>query len=372
MRVQAAVLYGTDEPFRLDQVNLDGPGPGQVLVEVAGAGICQSDLLFRTPGVYGEAGLLRLPAIAGHEGAGVIVEVGQGVRDLAIGDHVVLTFDSCGGCANCLTAHPAYCMEFQERNGTGREPDGSTPVRDSAGAPVSARWFQQSSFATHALATTRNAIVVDRSLPLELLGPLGCGVQTGAGTVFTELAVQPGSSLVVWGAGTVGLSAVMAAKVAGAGQIIAVDLHDERLDLARELGATHALRGDDPDVAERVRAFTGGGARYGIEATGMPEVAGRAIASLATRGVLALVGLMYSDLVIGPMDLAVGRTLIGVLTGDSVPGELIPRLIGLWQQGRFPFDRLISHYPLSAINQAEQDMLGGAVVKPVLLPRRSA
>jgi aryl-alcohol dehydrogenase len=241
MLINAAVLRAADAPYAVEQVQLDAPGPGEVLVKIAGAGMCHTDLLGRTD-------LIGKPVILGHEGSGTIEAIGPGVTGLATGDHVVLSFDSCGGCANCRAAHPAYCAEFFPRNLTGLAMDGSTPAVGEDGKPIAARWFAQSSFASHAIATARNVVRVEPDLPLELLGPLGCGIQTGAGSVLIALGVTAGSSIAVFGTGGVGLAAVMAAAVAGAATIIAVDLHPSRLDLAAELGATHTINGADDDI----------------------------------------------------------------------------------------------------------------------------
>jgi aryl-alcohol dehydrogenase len=361
MLISAAVLRAPDAPYTIEQATLSDPGPGEVLVKIAGAGLCHTDMLGRTD-------FVGRPIILGHEGSGTIECVGPGVTGLAPGDRVVLSFDSCGACANCRAAHPAYCAEFFPRNLTGLAADGSTSATGQDGRPVAARWFGQSSFATHALATARNVVRVEPGLPLELLGPLGCGIQTGAGSVLIALGVTTGSSIVIMGTGGVGLAAVMAAKVAGAAIIIAVDLHRSRLDLAAELGATHTISGADDDIAAQVLAITGGGAQYAFDTTGVPTVISSAINSLRPTGTCGLVGIQQGDVVLGPMALAVGRSVIGILEGDAVPQLLIPRLIELWKQGRFPFDRLITTYPLSQINEAEAAAASGTAVKPVLIP----
>lgn len=357
----AAVLRTADGPFTIEEVDLDGPADDEAVVRVAGVGFCHTDVLPRTP-------VVRPPVIAGHEGAGVVESVGSAVTGLAPGDHVVLSFDSCGTCDSCLAARPAYCHTFWPRNMSGFRAGRPTNIRDSAGAPVQGRWFRQSSFATRAVVPARNAIKVDPDLPLEILGPLSCGVLTGAGSVFTSLAVAPGSSIAVFGAGAVGLSAVMAAKVAGAATIVAVDVLPERLALAEDLGATHVLDGRGGEVARRVREIAPTGMDRALDTTGVPEVSSTAIDVLAVGGVCGLVGTPRGDLTIRPEQLGVGRSIVGILVGDAVPQRLIPRLIELWRQGRFPFDRLITTYPLSKINEAEHDMLSGATVKPVLLP----
>ncbi|GGU86367.1 NAD(P)-dependent alcohol dehydrogenase [Lentzea flava] len=358
----AAVLRSAEGPYELEEIVLEDPAPDQVLVQLAGTGLCHTDTLLRAPG------FTKLPVIGGHEGAGVVQEVGAAVRGIAVGDHVVLSFGSCGACHSCLGARPAYCQEFQARNMSCREPDGSTPARALNGDAVGARWFQQSSFATHALATARNVVVVDRTLPIDMLGPLGCAVQTGAGSVFSVLRVQPGTALLVCGAGAVGLSAVMAARVAGAGVVIAVDQHESRLKLARELGATHVVHDTGPGLTEQVNAITGEGVEYALDTTGVPEVITAAIGAVRPPGIVGLVGMQRGDLAVGPLDLGLGRTLVGIVEGDSVPQQLIPRLCSLWRRGEFPFDRMIRQYPLSEINEAERACLAGEVVKPIVLP----
>jgi aryl-alcohol dehydrogenase len=364
MKIQAAVLRAGDAPYSLEQLELAGPGVGEILVRIVGTGMCHTDVV---PRAAEFASLAPLPLVTGHEGAGVVEEIGQGVTGIAVGDHVVLSFDSCGTCPNCRGGHPAYCDTFLPRNLSGRNLDGSSPATDSAGKPVGARWFGQSSFATHALATARNAVVVDPSLPLELLGPLGCGIQTGAGSVLIAMGVRAGSSIAVFGAGAVGLAAVMAARVAGATTIIAVDLHRARLELARELGATHTIDGRARDVTQQILALTGG-LEYAFDTTGIPTVIVGAVTALRPLGVCGLVGVRGADLVLPPLTLELGRILVGILEGDAIPQRFIPQLITLWQQGRFPFDRLIRKFPLAKIDEAERASLAGEVVKPVLQP----
>ncbi|MGW6499046.1 NAD(P)-dependent alcohol dehydrogenase [Nonomuraea angiospora] len=356
MRAQAAVLRDPGKPFTVEDVSLAAPGPGEALVRVAGAGMCHTDVLFR--------GLaeLPMPMVFGHEGSGVVEAVGPGVTRVAPGDHVVMSYDSCGWCGRCVTGAASYCDEFMTRNLSGVRADGSAGATGPGGEPVAARWFGQSCFATHAVATERNLVTVDKSLPLELLGPLGCGLQTGAGSVLIALDVRPAEAIAVFGAGAVGLAAVMAAKVAGAGEIVAVDLHASRRELALELGATRALDGADTGLADAV-----GEVDHSFDTTGVPEVIRTAIAVLRPGGSCGLVGAGGGEVTLRPAALA-GRTVRFILEGDAVPQQFIPMLIGLWRQGRFPFDRLIRTYPLGGINDAERDSASGATVKPVLLP----
>ena len=362
MRIEAAVLRDPNGEYQVESVDLAEPRGEDVLVRVVAAGMCHTDSVLRAPG------FAVLPVIPGHEGAGVVEAVGPDVHDIATGDHVVLSFDSCGECVNCHARHPAYCYDFFPRNLTGRNSDGSASATGHDGAKIGNRWFQQSSFATYAMATARSVVRVEQKLPLELLAPLGCGVQTGAGTVLNILAVGAEHSVVIFGCGTVGLSAVMTANLVGAGPIVAVDLHDSRLRLAAELGATHGIRGDDPDLSAQLLDITGGGARHAIDTTGDPAVIATAVGVLRPLGSLCLVGVVTGPITLAPMDLAVGRRLVGVLEGDAVPQLFVPQLVGWWQDGRFPIERLVTFYPLREVNTAERDSLSGAVVKPVLLP----
>jgi aryl-alcohol dehydrogenase len=363
MAVQAAVLRAKDGPYVIEDVRLAAPGPGELLVRISGAGICHTDLLPRSPDY--PAGP---PIVTGHEGSGVVEEVGPGVSGLTAGDHVVLTFDSCRACENCYAGHPAYCDTFLVRNLTGVGLGDSAPMQDADGKPISARWFGQSSFATHSVVAARNVVKVDSSLPLEILGPLGCGMQTGAASVLIALGVTAGSSIAIYGTGAVGLSAVMAARVAGAVKIIAVDVNSKRLELAREFGATHTLDGSADDVIGQIYGITGTGTQYALDTTGIPAVIVNAITALRQTGTCGLLGVIQGDLVLPSSLLSLGRNVKGILEGDAVPQVLLPKLIELWQQGRFPFDRLIQTYPLARINEAEQAALRGDVVKPVLLP----
>jgi aryl-alcohol dehydrogenase len=360
METTAAVLRSGDGDYALETLTLAEPAPDQVLVRVEAAGMCHTDVVPR---------LLEdlLPVVTGHEGAGVVEAVGEGVVDVSVGDHVVLTFDSCGGCKACVGGTPSYCAEFMVRNMTGRDLDFGTVATDTSGVDVGARWFGQSSFARHCIATSRNVVVIDPKVPLEVVAPLGCGILTGAGSVFEVLRVRPGESLVVFGVGAVGMAAVMAAAAVGAGPVVAVDLAANRLELAAELGAHHCIDGSDDDVVEQVQALTAGGADHAFDTTGASPVILDALASLRLGGHLGLVGIQTEDLTLDPLAL-LGKQVSSILEGGAQPRELIPRLIRLWQDGRFPFDRLIRTYPLSEINRAEKDSATGDVVKPVLLP----
>jgi aryl-alcohol dehydrogenase len=279
----------------------------------------------------------------------------------------VMHFISCGGCRNCHRGAPSYCETMFERNFGATRPDGSSGTRLTDGTPLHSHFFGQSSFATHVLANRRNVVRVPSGLTLALLAPFGCGVQTGAGAVLNALRPAVGSSLAVFGAGSVGLSAVLAARLAGCTTIVAIDLNPARLDLALELGATHVVESGDATV-EAVRDIVAGGVDHTIEATARPEVLRAAVDVLAVRGSCAVIGgpALGTEVSLDVNTVLLGRTVRGVVQGDSVPSSFIPALIELYRQGRFPVDRLIRTYPFAAIEQAVEDAHSGVTVKPVL------
>ncbi len=359
MEIKAAVTHSLGESFQLTSVQLADPAFDEIRVRVVATGVCHTDVVAR------DLGIAPFPVVLGHEGAGVVDAVGAGVSDLQAGDHVVLSFSHCGRCGHCLTGHPTVCDTFNELNFGGAMDDGSHRLAHG-GHPL-ATFFGQSSFATYAIAKSRNAVKVDAEVDLALLGPLGCGIQTGAGTVLNRLKPEFGSSLVVYGAGAVGLSAVMAARIVGCQYIIAVDVHDNRLALARELGATHILNGKHVDVVEEVRKLTGGGSHYAVETTGVPQVVKQSLNALRPLGISAIVGItpevnldIHNDL------MAEGKAMVGVIEGDAVPRVFIPKLIAYYKAGLFPFDRLIKFYEFDKINQAFADSASGVTIKPVL------
>src|ERR1700730_1871700 len=255
MWITAAVLRACDAPYRIEDVQLRDPGPGEVRVRVVAVGMCHTDVLPRMSGFPASP-----PIITGHEASGILDAVGETVTDLVAGDHVVISFDSCRACSNCQSGHPAYCESFVIGNLTGVGVEGSGTVRDAAGMPIASRWFGQSSFASYVIAAARNVVKVDPTIPLHMLGPLGCGVLTGAGSILVALGVDHGDSVVVFGAGSVGLSAVLGARAAGAATIVAVDRNHARLQLAAELGATHTFAASVPDLESQLTKVTGGGA----------------------------------------------------------------------------------------------------------------
>ncbi|MFF2230473.1 NAD(P)-dependent alcohol dehydrogenase [Streptomyces anulatus] len=362
MRFGAAVLRGYEDPFAVEEVILNaGPADGEILVRIAGCGLCRTDLAVRH-----SAGRSPLPAVLGHEGAGVVVETGGPDTGLGPGDHVVLSFDFCGRCRSCLGGSPAYCDRFAALNLFGGRTENAARFTDGAGEALAPRWFGQSSFAEYAMVPARNAVRVDASLPLELLGPLGCGFLTGAGAVLHSFGAGPGDTVAVFGAGAVGLAAVMAATAAGA-LVVAVDRHPERLARAERFHAV-PLDAATAGLPGRIQRLTGGGAQYALDTTGSARLINDALRSLRPTGHLGLVARLRTALPLEPGTLDRGRRISHICEGDAVPALLIPRLTGLWRAGRFPFDQLIRTYPLAEINEAERDCDAGRVVKPVLIP----
>ena len=343
------------------ELEQDEPRAGEIRVRIVATGICQTDQHAH------DGRQAPHPLVLGHEGAGVVERLGEGVSGFAPGDHVVLSGSSCGACPSCAADLPSYCDTAMLRVFGGGRMDRSVAL--SAGAePIHSHFFGQSSFASHAIVPERTAVKVPGDVPLAKLGPLGCGILTGAGTVLNSLSLQPGQSLAVFGTGGVGLSAVMAARLAGAARIVAVDMSEERLELARELGATDCLRGDEENLVGKLRAITGRGVDASVNTTTAPAVFDAALDCLAMRGTAAFVTAPRGQWEPNMFAmLSGGRSLKGVLGGDADPRQFIPLLVEHWREGRFPFDRLLSFYPFAEIGRAFDDVLSGKAVKPVLL-----
>ncbi len=363
MKIKAAVARAPHTPFEIEALDLEEPREGEILVRVVATGVCHSDIAMRDGALPAPR-----PAVLGHEGAGIVERVGRGVAKVAPGDHVLMTYNSCGTCLACLNHEFTYCYDFAPRNFGGLRPDGSSPL-SSGGAVVHGNIFGQSSFATHAICHEVNTVKVPDDLPLELLGPLACGVQTGAGAVINALRVGAGDSLAVFGAGSVGMSAIMAARVVGATTIIAVDLLDERLAVARDLGATHTINSRSSGAVAEIKALTGAGVTFALDTTANVNVIRTAVDALAPRGACGIVGAspfgaeMTLDVV---SFMSEGRTLRGIVEGDSNPNVFIPALIELYRQGRFPFDRMVKFYDFEQINDAVHDSEHGHCIKPVV------
>ena len=362
MKIEAAVSrVGQPHPV-IETLDIEEPRAGEILVRIVATGICHTDLKVHA----GQGARTPLPAVLGHEGAGVVECIGEGVRTVAVGDRVVLSGSSCGVCPSCLHSFPSYCLEMLRRNFSGSRLDGSSPL-SLGGERIHAHFFGQSSFARYAIAGERSAVKVAADVPLELLGPLGCGILTGAGAVLNAFSVGAGDSLAVFGSGGVGLAAIMAARLVGVSRIIAIDRVPRRLELARELGATHTLDATHGDTVAAIREITGHGADFSFNTTLAPEVFTQALECLAMRGTAGFVAAPLGEWrpAMFPM-LAGGRRLQGIVGGDAAPQLAIPMLIDYYRQGRFAFDRLVRFYRFEEIATAFRDMEHGECVKPVL------
>lgn len=360
MKMQAAIAYGPGKQLSIETVDLAEPHEREVLVKIIASGVCHTDLSAR------DSGLAPFPAVLGHEGAGIVEKTGSGVTGLRAGDHVVLSYAHCGHCAKCLSGQPAECRDFSELNFDGRMEDGTT--RLSQEDQEISNFFGQSAFGTFAVVSERNAIKVDPELRLEVLAPLGCGIQTGSGTVLNLFKPVPGSAIAVFGSGSVGLGAVMAAKIAGCEKIIAVDVHDNRLHLAKDVGATHVLNSADIDLVKEIKSLTGGkGTHYAFDTTANSAIAEQAIKGLRPNGqcvMAASVGLPYDVMKEAETD---GKSVRDTIQGGSVSKEFIPKLVDYYKNGLLPMEKLITYYDFEQINQAFEDSENGLTIKPVIV-----
>lgn len=367
IKTVAAVAYSEQEPFKVETVELELPRGNEIHVKVAGVGLCHTDLVFKSDAVP-----YPKPAILGHEGAGTVVSVGSEVTKVKPGDRVIMTFRSCGECDHCHEGNAAYCRTMPMLNFVGRRTDGSCAYR-KGDQELSSNFFGQSSFSSIAVSYERNLVKVeDDQAPLEILGPLACGIQTGVGAVTRSLSVKRGSSIAIFGGGSVGLSAVMGAVLQGCLNIILIEPVAERRLLAKELGATHVI---DPvtkeDVPTAIKEICSLGVNYVVETTGNPNALVSAMASVGSMAVVGLVGVMPANTQI-PMAVndivSSGITVRGIIEGDSDPDVFIPELLQYFKAGRLPFDKLVKTYPLKDINLAVEDQHKGRCVKAVLLP----
>lgn len=368
MDITAAVVDKLGAPFTIEELELDGPGPGEALVRVVATGICHTDAIT----VRGDLPM-PFPGVLGHEGAGVVEAVGDQVSHVKVGDHVVIGWPSCGSCRNCKAGEPRYCARLGEALVSGGRllgPKAGTPAlrRARGGGSVHSHFFGQSSFATHSLTWADSLVVVPDDAPLELLGPLACGIATGAGAVFNTANPGLGESIVIYGAGAVGLAAVMAAALTPATRIIVVDLHPSRLELAKVLGATHTVNAAETDPVNAVNEICGGPADYSLECTGVIPVVRQAVDSVGMLGTAILIGgaPAGADFTVDHLSTLWGKRIVGILGGSRTSDVVIGSLVDLHRQGRFPFDRLVTFYELDEIDVALADSHSGDVLKPVL------
>ncbi len=366
MRANAAVFEKLFTPLSVGEVEVDEPRPGEVLVRIVASGVCHTDALARDGDMPFPA-----PGVLGHEGAGVVAAVGDGVTSVRAGDQVVIGWPWCGSCRNCQDGQPRYCLQLGPLVIGGSRADGSTALRRLDGSPLHSHFFGQSSFASYAVCAANALVPVAADADVSILGPLACGISTGAGAVLNALRPPAGSSIVVYGSGAVGLSAIMAARLTAATHIIAVDKLAARLSLAAELGATETVNvseaGVDPVAA--VREICGGPADFALDCAGNVSVLRQAADSVGMRGTVALIGgaPAGAEFSFDHLTTLWGKRVVGILGGEGRSVPLIGTLIALNRQGRFPYDRLVRKFPLDAVNEALEASHHGDVIKPVLM-----
>lgn len=356
MLIKAALLPFSEERLILEQVELAPPRKGEILVRIVACGVCHTDEAQRHGGgVY--------PVVLGHEGSGIVEAVGGDVQNLSKGDHVVLSYPTCGFCSACMEGRSYDCEHLGDFF-DGLRLDGTSPMTKNG--EIVATFFGQGGFATYAVCNARNAVKVESSLDLRILGPLGCGVQTGAGTVLNFLKAKKGQSIAIFGVGSVGLSAVMAANIVGCDPIIAVDIVPARLELAKRFGATHPLSGRDPKVLQKQLKEVCSGLDYFFETSGNQRILDIAVASLGRNGTGASVGIGNTPR-LNAKDRQMGKSCEELIQGCSNPQIFIPEMIGLYKDGKLPFDKMITFFELERINEAFDASKNGIVVKPVIL-----
>ena len=367
MKIKAVIASEKDKTFSYEDVEIDEPQADEIRVKIMAVGLCHTDVIARD-GLY----QLGRDAVLGHEGAGIVEKVGKDITKVKPGDRVAISFRSCGTCRRCEHNNSAYCTDFVGLNILGKRLDETSALRQGE-KELASNFFGQSSFATHAITYETNVVVLPDDVPFEIAAPLGCGVQTGAGTVLRSLDCEAGSSVIVTGCGTVGLSAIMAAKIAGCKQIIAIEPVASRRRLAMSLGATHTIdpiKHEDFEVA--IRDIVPAGVDYAVDTTGRRQTLDNLTRCFTTNGVLALVGMptnLEDDFQIsGVQFLASGLTVKGIIEGNSHPETFIPQLMDYYKNGQLPIDDLIKTYALSDIDKAVHDHHAGDCVKAVLVP----
>jgi Zn-dependent alcohol dehydrogenase len=366
MVIRAAVLEETGGPMPVQDVELEPPHAHEVLVRIRASGVCHSD----QNAIDGTAPT-RCPAVLGHEGAGVVEAVGDAVTQVAVGDHVALSWaPSCGSCEECLRELPQLCSTAWPAMGAGGLVDG-TPRLSRDGKPVYHYSFI-SSFAEAAVVPERSCVRIAKDVPFEIAALVGCAVTTGVGAVWRTAGVRPGDRVAVFGCGGVGLSALLAAAAAGAGTIVAVDVSAEKATEAKELGATDAVvwQGSPESTADAVRDVTRGGVDYAIEATGRPEAMQAAFLATRVRGAAVLIGIPAEDAVLSVPALTIPRMerrILGSLYGSSRPERDFGTILDLYRRGRLPLDKLVSHrFPFDRVEDAF-DVLRSGLARRVVL-----
>jgi aryl-alcohol dehydrogenase len=359
--VKAAIISEPNGSFEIKTVELDDLRNDEILVRIEACGICHTDIIAQN--------MTPLPAVLGHEGCGVVEAVGPSVDGVKQGDRVIISIPFCSTCPTCIQGKTYICEKALSLGFAGTRMDGSQTIYVD-GKAISSAFFQQSSFATHAIALGRAVVPVEEYHPPFMMAAIACGVQTGAGSVFNVFKVKADQGLVVFGVGTVGLSAIMAGKIAGASPLIAVDIIQSRIELAIELGATHALNAGDGDISEEIRKIAPHGMTFSLETSGNEQAFNDALTCLGMGGTCGIVTTpnLGKPFPFSPLQiLDRSSSLQGILLGNSIPGSFLPKLIELNRKGQFPYERLITTYDFSDINKAFEDTKSGITIKPVLL-----
>lgn len=373
MKTQAAVLYEMEtlrpyadtRPLVIEDVVLDGPAPDEVLIEIAAAGLCHSDL-----SVINGARPRVMPMVLGHEASGVVRELGPGVVGMKTGDHVVCAYvPMCGTCQRCREETPSLCEPGGRANARGTLLTGVRRFRNARGQQLN-HHLGVSAFSRYTVVSPRSLVVVDPAIPLEKAALFGCAVATGVGAVVNTARVEPGAAVAVFGLGGVGLSAVMGARMAGAHPVIAVDVLDTKLRVARQAGATHTVNATVVDAVEAIRDATSGGVHYAFECVGNVDVFSQAYAATRVRGSTVCVGLDHPDrsLTIPAVSIVTEeRTVRGAYMGSSVPSRDIPRFMDLYRAGALPVDLLHTHdIALDDINEAFDRLADGEAIRQIV------
>jgi alcohol dehydrogenase len=373
MRTRAAVLYEAQKPepyaqtrpLVIQEIELEKPGPGEVLVELVGAGLCHSDLSVINGTIRG-----KFPTILGHEASGIVREVGAGVKDVQVDDHVVFSFvPICGRCRLCAIGKPALCVHGSRANMAGTLLNGGVRFQTLEGQPIS-HFLGVSAFSQYTVAAEESVIKIDKTLPLEKAALFGCAIQTGVGAVMNTAHVEAGEPVAVFGLGGVGLSAVMGAKLVGASPIIAVDVVSSKCELAKRLGADVTVNAAEGDPVAAVRDLTHGGVEYAFEAVGNPTVLAQAYNATHVGGKTIGIGVPHAaqQLTLQAITLVVmEKTLLGSFMGSSIPRRDIPRLIDLYMAGKLPVDDLLSPaIDLEDINTGFDRLAQGSAVRQLL------
>ncbi len=375
MRIRGAVLnhvgnrapYAASGALEIAELDLADPGPGEVLVRIVAAGLCHSDL-----SVIDGSRVRPLPMLLGHEASAVVEAIGADVTDVTVGDHVVLSYvPSCGMCPPCRSGRPALCEPGQVANRAGTLLGGDRRLtRPDSGEPIN-HLLGVAAFADHAVVAQGSLVRIDPDADLPTAAVLGCAVLTGVGAILNTAKARPGSSAVIFGLGGVGSSAVMGARLADCHPIVAVDVVDAKLALARELGATHTVRGDDPDVVAVISEMTDGGGQTVVEAVGRVATLQTAYAATRPGGTTVSAGLPSADAMLSIPALSLvaeERTIRGSYMGSSVPRRDVPRYLALAQEGRLPIERLISgRIGLDEINAGFDRLADGSALRQLIV-----